>query len=296
MMPCGWSSSFGASAPWARTTSTSAASRRGYIVPPGAGLQAGTSEAPPPVSDLLASQLGFYFPFELEWDQAMLMFQPVGGMDRIPRALADAIKGRIRYGVEVAGIANTPDGVSVTFTEGDKASAVVADYCVCTIPPMILARIPNDFSPPSRRTSPRCARSRPARSVSSSGAGSGRRTTGSSAASPTRTWTSARSGTRRTGISASVASSSAPTTSSTRPMRSRRMTPKAREARAIEQGRKVHGDAYGTSSSRRSRRRGDGSATARAGGSPGTNGPARSARRTRACLSRRAGCTSPAIT
>ena len=71
---------------------------------------------------MLASQIGFHFPFELEWDQAMLMFQPVGGMDRLPRALADAIKGRIRYGVEVAGIANRPDGVAITFSEGDEAA------------------------------------------------------------------------------------------------------------------------------------------------------------------------------
>ena len=121
--------------------------RRGYVVPPGAGLQAGTSEPPPALSDVLASQIGFYFPFELEWDQAMLMFQPVGGMDRLPRALADAIKGRIRYGVEVAGIANRPDGVAVTFSERNEAREVVADFCVCTIPPMILAEIPTDFTP-----------------------------------------------------------------------------------------------------------------------------------------------------
>jgi monoamine oxidase len=36
--------------------------------------------------------------------------------------------------------------VAITFSEGDGARQVVADYCVCTIPPMILARIPNDFS------------------------------------------------------------------------------------------------------------------------------------------------------
>jgi monoamine oxidase len=120
--------------------------RRGYAVPPGAGPQPGAMEPPPALSDVLASQLGFYFPFELEWDQAMLMFQPVGGMDRLPRALADAIRGRIRYGVEVRAIVNRPDGVAVTFSQGDEARQVVADYCVCTIPPMILAKIPNDFA------------------------------------------------------------------------------------------------------------------------------------------------------
>ena len=66
----------------------------------------------------------------------MLMFQPVGGMDRIPRALADAITGRIRYGVEVAGIANTPDGVAITFAEGDDGAR---------------GRRPTTASAPSRR-------------------------------------------------------------------------------------------------------------------------------------------------
>jgi monoamine oxidase len=110
--------------------------QRGYVVPPGAGQQPGTMEPPATLSDLLTSQLGFHFPFELEWDQAMLMFQPVGGMDRLPRALA----------VEVNGIANTTDGVVVTFSDGTTTRQIEADYCVCTIPPMILAKIPNDFS------------------------------------------------------------------------------------------------------------------------------------------------------
>ena len=56
--------------------------------------------------------------------------------------------------------------------------------------------------PPCRRTWRPCVPCRPARSVSSSSAGSGRKTTGSSVASRTRTWTSARSGIRRRAISA----------------------------------------------------------------------------------------------
>ena len=48
------------------------------------------------------------------------------GMDRLPRALADALRGRIRYGVQVAGIANRPDGVTVTFTDGGEAREIAA--------------------------------------------------------------------------------------------------------------------------------------------------------------------------
>jgi monoamine oxidase len=119
---------------------------RGYSVPPGAGLEAGALEAPPSVSDLLASQLGFYFPFESTWDQAMLMFQPVGGMDRIPHALAAAIEGPIRYGIEVRGITIRDADVEVVAWDGHEARAIVADFCICTIPPPVLAKIPSNLS------------------------------------------------------------------------------------------------------------------------------------------------------
>ena len=122
---------------------------RGYIVPPGAGLEAGTVDGPPPsVSDLLASQLGFYFPFEQTWDQAMLMFQPVGGMDRIPYALAEAIDGPIRYGVRRSRSITVRDAeVEVVASDGNGARAILADYCICTIPPPVLATIPTNLPP-----------------------------------------------------------------------------------------------------------------------------------------------------
>ncbi len=122
--------------------------RRGWDAPPGAGLQAGTPSEPFDLSALLASGFGFQFPFEAAWDQAMMMFQPVGGMDRIPYALADALRGRIRYGAEVRELRGTADGVAVVFDDGSgEGTRIEADYCVCTIPPHLLARIPNSFPP-----------------------------------------------------------------------------------------------------------------------------------------------------
>src|SRR5207249_4032225 len=81
------------------------------------------------------------------WDQAMMMFEPVGGMDRIPHALADAIRGRIRYGTEVRQITTSPEGVEVTVTPdgGKTATQISADFCICTIPPMVLSKVPNNF-------------------------------------------------------------------------------------------------------------------------------------------------------
>jgi monoamine oxidase len=121
--------------------------RRGYAVPPGAGMDAGEPSEPYDLTDLLAAGFGRNFPFELEWEQAMMMFQPVGGMDRIPQALAAALQGPIRYGAEVLGITGTETSVQVVFADASGEEAMVeADYCICTIPPNILARIPNSFS------------------------------------------------------------------------------------------------------------------------------------------------------
>jgi monoamine oxidase len=122
--------------------------RRGYDDPPSAGPRPGTVGGRYPLSDLLAARLGYYFPFEVEWDQAMMMFEPVGGMDRIPHALADRIRGRIRYGTEVRDITVNDAGVRVVVTNdgGRSGEEISADYCVCTIPPMVLSKISNNFA------------------------------------------------------------------------------------------------------------------------------------------------------
>jgi monoamine oxidase len=120
--------------------------RRGYVTPPGAANLSGVVGKPYTLSDLLAANFGVYFPFELGWDQAMMMFQPVGGMDRIPHALAAALRGTIRYGAQVQQITVADDRVEVIFTGPDGGSLKVgADYCVCTIPPNLLALIPGNL-------------------------------------------------------------------------------------------------------------------------------------------------------
>jgi monoamine oxidase len=123
---------------------------RGGYVPgdePGAGNQFGTPLDPAPLSDVLASRLGNYFAFELEWDQAMVMYQPVGGMDRIPYAFEAALRSPPTYGAEVSEIRSTTSGVTVTYRRHGRARTTTADYCVSAIPPHLLARITNDFGP-----------------------------------------------------------------------------------------------------------------------------------------------------
>jgi monoamine oxidase len=120
--------------------------RRGYDNPPGVGSAPGSISAPFDLSDLLASAFGFYFPFEMEWDQAMMMFQPIGGMDRLPYALAEHIRGEISYGCEVRSIVSNEAGVDVIYTtDGESGTQISADYAICTIPPPVLSRVSTNF-------------------------------------------------------------------------------------------------------------------------------------------------------
>jgi monoamine oxidase len=120
--------------------------RRGYVVEPAAGLEGGTTAAPYALSDVFASGVGNYFSFEFGWDQAMMMFQPVGGMDRIPYAFEQAIgQEKIQYGAEVLGLRNTSAGVEVTYTTGSRPKVLAADFAICSLPPHIAAKIPSNL-------------------------------------------------------------------------------------------------------------------------------------------------------
>ncbi|WP_427889169.1 flavin monoamine oxidase family protein [Kribbella sp. GL6] len=128
---------------------TGADGRRGYTVEPGAGLEAGTTAAPYALSDVFASGVGNYFSFEFGWDQAMMMFQPVGGMDRIPYAFEKAIgKDKIRYGAEVTGLRNTMTGVEVTYKIGKRTQVITGDYAICALPPHLAAKVPSNLPAP----------------------------------------------------------------------------------------------------------------------------------------------------
>ncbi len=122
-------------------------SRRGFSRWPGAGNDAGTPlPGPPSLSDVLAGEVGFYFSFEFGYDQAMPMFQPVGGMDRIAHALGRAVgPQRITLGAEVTNITDTPGGVEVVYRQGGWTRRLTADFCVATLPPNILARVPHNL-------------------------------------------------------------------------------------------------------------------------------------------------------
>ncbi|MFB7219099.1 flavin monoamine oxidase family protein [Streptomyces sp. NPDC002596] len=123
--------------------------RRGYrIDPAAAGTPGEELGSVPSASEVFASGVGRYFSFEFEYDQAMLMFQPVGGMDRIPAALTRAIgERRIRTGAVVGDITDTAHGVTVTYTQGGRTRTIDADYCIAALPPNILAKTAHNLGP-----------------------------------------------------------------------------------------------------------------------------------------------------
>jgi monoamine oxidase len=94
--------------------------------------------------------LGFagYEAFEQGYDQQMLMFEPVGGMDMLAKALERQVRPMIRFNTEVTEIRKTPNGVRVVYkTKGGGTQEIRGDYCICNIPLSVLRTIPSDFSP-----------------------------------------------------------------------------------------------------------------------------------------------------
>ncbi len=115
----------------------------------GAGPETEVLRQPLDMQSLLDANFWQGMMFEEMLDMQATMFQPVGGMDRIPYAFAKRLGDTVQYGSCIKEIRKTGQGVKVTYTD-TKSSAVKtieADYCICALPVSILKTIPNDFSP-----------------------------------------------------------------------------------------------------------------------------------------------------
>ena len=122
---------------------------RGYSTYPGAAGQPGVLYGPPPsLSDVFASAVGEYFSFEFAYDMAMMMFQPVGGMDQIPAALTRAIgPEKIFLGAQATGVVDNGDHVTVTYTDkSGRALAITADFAIAAMPPWSVAKLVGSLS------------------------------------------------------------------------------------------------------------------------------------------------------
>jgi monoamine oxidase len=125
--------------------------RSGYKVPPGAMKQTPVINEPLAMHELLDANLwqGMLVEEVIEWQPTM--FQPVGGMDRIPYAFASRLDSVIRYGAVVSRIRQSDSGVTVTYRDGSGADQTLnADYCICAMPLTIARTLDADFSAPIR--------------------------------------------------------------------------------------------------------------------------------------------------
>ncbi|NJL87879.1 MAG: flavin monoamine oxidase family protein [Leptolyngbyaceae cyanobacterium SM1_1_3] len=125
-------------------------SRRGYDAKPEVAGVGGAGEILPPYSyaDLINYDFDGYEAFEYGYDQQMLMFEPVGGMDMIAKALASKVGNRISLNAVVQEIRKGPNGqgTRVVYRKNGSTQQIAADICICTIPLTVLRNIPSDFS------------------------------------------------------------------------------------------------------------------------------------------------------
>ncbi|WP_033322295.1 flavin monoamine oxidase family protein [Actinomadura atramentaria] len=126
---------------------TGGANRGFSEYPGGAGRPGVLLGDVPTASEVFSSAVGRYFAFEFEFDQAMLMFQPVGGMDQIPKALTRAIgPHKVKLGCAAARLTQRADGVTVVYSDAHgRERSIDADYCVAAMPPHLLAKIPHNL-------------------------------------------------------------------------------------------------------------------------------------------------------
>ncbi len=120
----------------------------GLAVVPSAGDQPGKARPPLPLGIVGDPYVQGMATFSDSIEMQATMQQPVGGMDRIPYALYERVKKAVRLNSEVTAIRRKAKGVEIAYKSQatGKAAVVVADYCICTIPLTVLAKIPNDFS------------------------------------------------------------------------------------------------------------------------------------------------------
>jgi monoamine oxidase len=127
----------------------SGSSRSGDSQLPGAAEQVEIHRDPLAMADLLKAKFLRPMLFEEMLDMQATMFQPVGGMDRIPYAFAASLGKLVRYKAPVSEIRKTSDGVRVMYHdhESDATRSIEASYCICALPISIARTIPNDFAP-----------------------------------------------------------------------------------------------------------------------------------------------------
>lgn len=127
---------------------------RGYTNSPGALGGVGEPTTPLDLEALVKAGYGQSMGFLKDFNQQPTMLTPEGGMDRIAYGFAERVGKAVHYGCRVTEIRRQSEGgVRVGYTDGAQggtARELTGDFCVCALPPHLMAKIPNDFSAPVR--------------------------------------------------------------------------------------------------------------------------------------------------
>ena len=122
-------------------------SRAGVKQLPGAAQQEQVGREPLALSALLDGAFWQGILFEERLDMQATMFQPVGGMDRIPYAFAQKLGAAVKFGCPVSEIRKTTTGVRIVYDERGTPRVLDASYCISTVPLGVLKRTKHDLSP-----------------------------------------------------------------------------------------------------------------------------------------------------
>ncbi len=130
--------------------------RAGYAKLAGAGDETGVLSQPIDMHTLLDCNFWQGMLFDQQFDMQATMFQPVGGMDRIPYAFAKALGSTVQYNSPVTEIRKTTKGVKIGYKQNGAAKMMEADYCICAMPLTILRSVPNDFDASYKKVFTEC--------------------------------------------------------------------------------------------------------------------------------------------
>ena len=87
---------------------------------------------------------GEFYEEQIDWQATM--FQPIGGMDRIPYSFAESLGDLIRYDCPVSEITIGNSSVTVAYSKSGMPHTLTAVFCICTMPFAVLAQTKNNFS------------------------------------------------------------------------------------------------------------------------------------------------------
>ncbi len=130
--------------------------RAGYSKAAGAGEETGVLNEPLDLHTLLQAEFWQGMLFDEQFDMQATMFQPVGGMDRIPFAFAKSLGSLVHYDAAVTGMHKTAKGVAVQYTQAGAPQQIEADFCICALPLTKLRGVATNLATPYRKVVEEC--------------------------------------------------------------------------------------------------------------------------------------------